>query len=60
HDSIDDNAHSHIKSILAGTDRTVPVTDGSLDLGRWQDILFIETDGPRSNRKVIVKTLGEK
>lgn len=59
HDRIDDNAHSHVKSALVGTDRVVPITDGSLDLGTWQNVFFVETDGPRNKRRIIVKLLGK-
>ena len=47
HDRIDDNAGAHLRSMLLGRDVTVPVTDGSLDLGTWQSLLFVECDGPR-------------
>lgn len=47
HDQIDDNADSHIRSLLVGPDVTVPVVDGSPQLGRWQSVLFVECDGPR-------------
>ncbi len=59
HDRIDNNAHSHLKSAIVGTDRAIPVTNGSLDLGTWQNIFFIETDGPRTRRKLILKLIGE-
>ncbi|MFB6155339.1 MAG: secondary thiamine-phosphate synthase enzyme YjbQ [Haloferacaceae archaeon] len=50
HDEIDDNADAHLRSMLLGRDVTVPVTDGSLDLGTWQSILLVECDGPRRRR----------
>ncbi len=59
HDRIDNNAHSHVKSALVGTDHTVPITNGHMDLGTWQDIFFIETDGPRKRRRTIVKIMGK-
>ncbi|WEL21223.1 secondary thiamine-phosphate synthase enzyme YjbQ [Halorhabdus sp. BNX81] len=48
HDQIDNNADSHIRASLIGPSETVPVSDGSLDLGTWQSILFVECDGPRT------------
>ena len=48
HDQIDDNADSHVRAMLVGESVTVPVDDGELQLGRWQSILAIECDGPRS------------
>ncbi len=48
HDQLDGNADSHLRAFLLGPSETVPVTDGTLALGRWQSILFVECDGPRS------------
>ena len=48
HDEIDDNADSHVRAMLVGESATVPVVDGELQLGRWQSILAVECDGPRS------------
>jgi secondary thiamine-phosphate synthase enzyme len=47
HDEIDDNADSHLRSMLLGEHVTVPVADGELDLGTWQSVVFVECDGPR-------------
>ena len=54
HDQIDDNADSHVRAMLVGESVTVPVVDGDLQLGRWQSILAVECDGPRS-RTVTVR-----
>jgi len=56
HDSIDNNADAHLRALLLGNSAVIPVTDGRLDLGTWQRILFIELDGPRT-RRVIVKVV---
>lgn len=50
HDAIDDNAAAHLRSMLLGPAATVPVKDGSLALGRWQSVLLVECDGPRTRR----------
>ena len=42
------NTAAHVKSILVGSSVTIPVRDGRLELGRWQEIFFCEFDGPRS------------
>jgi secondary thiamine-phosphate synthase enzyme len=55
HDEIDDNADSHLRAMLVGPSVTVPVENGSLDLGTWQSVLFVECDGPRT-RTVEVRT----
>jgi secondary thiamine-phosphate synthase enzyme len=48
HDRVDNNAQSHLTSALLGQSITVPVSGGALDLGRWQSVLLIEMDGPRT------------
>lgn len=55
HDAVDGNADAHLRAMLVGPDATVPVTDGALDLGTWQSVLFVECDGPRT-RTVEVRT----
>jgi len=50
------NSSAHIKSLLTGAEKTMPVTGGKLTLGTWQKIFFCEFDGPR-RRKVIIKVL---
>lgn len=47
HDQIDDNAAAHLRSMLLGSSVSVPIRDGSLDLGTWQRLLFVDCDGPR-------------
>ncbi|MCM3876901.1 MAG: secondary thiamine-phosphate synthase enzyme YjbQ [Thermoanaerobaculia bacterium] len=54
HDRVDDNAAAHIKSALVGPSETIPIQDGKLALGTWQNVFFCEFDGPRSTRRVIV------
>ena len=54
HDRVDDNAASHIKSAIVGPSQSIPLIDGRLALGRWQNVFFCEFDGPRPTRKVIV------
>jgi secondary thiamine-phosphate synthase enzyme len=50
------NAPSHVRASLIGTQILVPVTDGTLALGRWQGIFFCEFDGPR-DRSMYISTL---
>lgn len=42
------NTAAHVKAALIGTSVTIPIRDGELRLGRWQEIFFCEFDGPRS------------
>lgn len=59
HDRVDDNAASHIQSVMLGSSLAVPVTGGELDLGTWQRIFLAERDGPRT-RTLVVKVIGER
>jgi secondary thiamine-phosphate synthase enzyme len=52
------NTAAHVKSILVGSSVTIPVRDGKLLLGRWQEIFFCEFDGPRT-RSVTLSFLRE-
>ncbi|MBP1945420.1 secondary thiamine-phosphate synthase enzyme YjbQ [Methanobacterium petrolearium] len=58
HDRIDNNADSHIRGFLIGGSQTVPVENGTIMLGTWQSIFFVELDGPRQ-RKLTVTVMGE-
>ncbi len=53
HNKIDNNADSHILSGLIGQGKNLPVQNGRLIRGTWQQIFLAEFDGPRT-RKVIV------
>jgi secondary thiamine-phosphate synthase enzyme len=52
------NGDAHLKSLLVHHEVIVPVTDGRLDFGPWQQIYYAEFDGQRKKR-VIVKVMGE-
>jgi secondary thiamine-phosphate synthase enzyme len=56
HDRIDNNAHSHLRSVILGPSVTIPIENGTLTLGTWQSILFVESDGPR-RREVLVQII---
>jgi secondary thiamine-phosphate synthase enzyme len=56
HDGIDNNADSHLRSILLQSSLVLPVKESRFDLGTWQRVLLIESDGPR-NRTLTVKLL---
>ncbi|MBM3764408.1 MAG: YjbQ family protein [Acidobacteria bacterium] len=52
------NGDAHLKSLLVHHQVIVPVTDGKLDLGPWQQVYYAEFDGRRKKR-VIIKVMGE-
>jgi secondary thiamine-phosphate synthase enzyme len=50
-----DNGHSHIRSLIAThPELSIPITEGKLYLGRWQAIMLVEFDGPRT-RELFVR-----
>ena len=57
HQTGEDNADAHLKRTIMGHQVVVPVTDGALDLGPWEQIFYAEFDGRRKKR-VIVKVMG--
>ena len=52
------NGDSHLKSLIIHHEVIVPVTNGKLDFGPWQQVYYAEFDGQRSKR-VIIKVMGE-
>ncbi|GAB4353252.1 MAG: secondary thiamine-phosphate synthase enzyme YjbQ [Candidatus Abyssubacteria bacterium] len=52
------NAAAHLRAILTGHHVTIPVTDGSPDLGPFQTIYYAEFDGQR-DKGVMIKIVGE-
>ncbi len=52
------NGDAHLKNLLVGHQVLVPVTQGKLDLGPWQQIYYAEFDGQRRKR-VLIKVIGE-
>jgi thiamine phosphate synthase YjbQ (UPF0047 family) len=54
----EDNGDAHLKNLLVHHQVIVPVTEGRLDLGPWQQVFYCEFDGRRSKR-MIIKVLGE-
>ncbi len=58
HRTGEQNADAHLKSLLIHHEVIVPITEGALDLGPWQQIYYAEFDGQRRKR-VVVKVIGE-
>lgn len=52
------NGDAHLKSLIIHHEVIVPITNGKLDFGPWQQIYYAEFDGKRRKR-VIVKVMGE-
>jgi secondary thiamine-phosphate synthase enzyme len=52
------NGDSHLKSLIVHHEAIIPVTNGKLDFGPWQQVYYAEFDGQRPKR-VIIKVMGE-
>jgi secondary thiamine-phosphate synthase enzyme len=55
----DGNGHAHIRAALVGPSVCIPLRQGRLQLGTWQQIVFIDFDVRPRRRRVIVQILGE-
>lgn len=58
HRTGEDNGEAHLKNLIMHHQVIVPITDGKLDLGPWQQLFYAEFDG-RRRKRVVVKVLGE-
>jgi secondary thiamine-phosphate synthase enzyme len=52
------NGDAHLKNLIVHHQVVVPITDGAMDFGPWQQIYYAEFDGMRRKR-LIVKVMGE-
>ena len=57
HKTGETNGDAHLKRMLVNHQVMVPITDGKLDLGPWEQIFYAEFDGQRRKR-LILKALG--
>jgi secondary thiamine-phosphate synthase enzyme len=57
HQTGEDNADAHLKRTILGHQVILPITNGTLDLGPWEQLFYAEFDGQRRKR-VIVKVMG--
>jgi secondary thiamine-phosphate synthase enzyme len=53
----DTNAHAHLRAAVIGPSETIPVVDGRLALGTWQQVVLIEFDDRPRQRTVTVQVL---
>ena len=58
HRTGEDNGDAHLKNLIVHHQVVIPVTDGRLDFGPWQQVYYAEFDGKRRKR-VIIKVMGE-
>jgi secondary thiamine-phosphate synthase enzyme len=55
----DGNGFSHVRAALMKPSLTIPVVDGKLTLGTWQQVVFIDFDNRGRHRAIIVQILGD-
>jgi secondary thiamine-phosphate synthase enzyme len=55
----DDNGHSHVRASLLGPSLTVPLVDGHLTLGTWQQIVLLDFDTRQRRREVVIQVVGD-
>jgi secondary thiamine-phosphate synthase enzyme len=55
----DDNGHSHVRASLLGPSLSVPVVDGSMVLGTWQQIILVDFDTRSRHREVVCQIIGQ-
>ena len=55
----DGNGHSHVRASLLGPSLTIPIVEGNMSLGTWQQLVLLELDTRARNRNVILQLIGE-
>ena len=55
----DSNGHAHVRSAFIGPSLTVPIVEGKLLTGTWQQIVLVDFDDRPRTRQVVVQVLGE-
>ncbi len=55
----DGNGHSHLRAAMMGPSLSIPVHQGTLMLGTWQQILFVDFDNRPRHRKLVVQIVGD-
>ena len=53
------NARSHLRAMLFGCEKVLPIANGRLETGTWQQLMFVEFDTRAREREVIVIVIGE-
>jgi secondary thiamine-phosphate synthase enzyme len=55
----DDNGSSHVRAALLGPSLTLPIVDGQVVLGTWQQIVLLEFDTRSRKREIVIQVIGE-
>ena len=60
HDMIDSNAHSHLRASIIGPSVSVAIIKGRLQLGTWQQVVFVDLDVRPRSRTIAVTIIGQR
>ena len=55
----DDNGFSHLRASLFGPSLTIPIENGRLCLGTWQQVILLDFDNRPRTREIVVQIIGE-
>ena len=53
----DDNGSSHVRAAMLGPSLTIPIVDGELTLGTWQQIMLLEFDTRPRSREIVIQII---
>jgi len=56
----DGNGHSHLQATMLGPSLTVPIKEGNLVLGTWQQVFHLECDVKPRQRTIVITVMGEE
>ncbi|MGD8322073.1 MAG: secondary thiamine-phosphate synthase enzyme YjbQ [Gemmatimonadota bacterium] len=54
----DDNGHSHVRASLVGPSLALPIVEGRIPLGTWQQVVLVDFDTRSRNRTVHLSVVG--
>jgi secondary thiamine-phosphate synthase enzyme len=55
----DGNGHSHLQATMLGPSLTIPINDGKLVLGTWQQVFHLECDTKPRHRTIVITVMGD-
>ena len=56
----DDNGFSHVRASLFGPSLAIPIENGRLCLGTWQQIVLLDFDNRARTREITIQFMGER
>ncbi len=55
----DGNGHSHVRAALLRPSITIPIIEGRMTLGTWQQLIFVDFDNRPRQRSLVIQLIGE-